>query len=254
MALDAIDSTNAELRRLSEGGGGAAPASAPEEGLVVAAAVQTAGRGRRGRTWESPRGNFSASVLVRVGGDWGEAGQLSFVAGVALHEVLSALAPGLRLALKWPNDVLLDGAKLSGMLLETVFPPGAAAGQGMVIIGTGVNLAATPEADPLYPTACLRDHGVHVSPAALLSVYGEALAAWLDRWRREGFEPVRTVWLAAAHGIGGPVTARLANGETRTGTFEALDGDGALILALPDGGRERILAGDVFFPPAEGRG
>lgn len=241
-AHEALDSTNAELRRLVEAGG-----ALVEEGLVVAAEQQLAGRGRRGRAWESPRGNFSASVLVRVGGPHGEAGQLAFVAGVALHEALCHLAPGLALALKWPNDLLLEGRKLSGMLLETVFPPGAPAGQGMVIVGTGANLAERPGADPLYPTACLREAGVHVSPASLLSVYTETLAAWLARWRRDGFAPVRAAWLAAVHGLGGPVTARLADGTEHRGVFEALDADGALVLSRADGGRERILAGDVFF-------
>lgn len=252
VALDAIDSTNAELRRLSEAGGGGSPSVGQGlEGLTVTAATQTAGRGRRGRAWASPRGNMSASILVEVGGARGNAGELSFVAGVALHEALSALAPGLDLKLKWPNDLLLGGRKLAGMLLETVFPPGAPAGQGAVIVGTGVNLAAVPDLEPLYPVTALSEHGTTVSPDALLTVYAEALAAWLDCWRREGFAPVRAAWLKAAHGLDGPVTARLAAGEEISGTFEALDEAGALILRMPDGEARRVLAGDVFFGPGQ---
>ncbi|WP_404378905.1 biotin--[acetyl-CoA-carboxylase] ligase [Caenispirillum salinarum] len=252
VALDAIDSTNAELRRLSEAGGGGSPSGAGLEGLTVTAATQTAGRGRRGRVWASPRGNMSASILVEVGGARGNAGELSFVAGVALHEALAALAPGYDFRLKWPNDLLLGGRKLAGMLLETVFPTGAPAGQGAVIVGTGANLAAVPDLEPLYPVTALAAHGATVTPEALLTVYAEALAAWLSRWRSEGFAPVRAAWLRAAHGVGGPVTARLADGNEVSGIFEALDEAGALILRTPDGKTCRVLAGDVFFGPGGG--
>lgn len=253
-----LDSTNAELRRLSEGRGGAAsgagvPAPGVDEGLIVQADVQTAGRGRRGRVWQSPAGNLSCSVLVRVGGAWGEAGQLSFVVGIALHEALAALAPGLPLTLKWPNDVLLGGRKLAGILLETAFEPAEPPGHGFVIVGTGVNLATAPAAgEPLYPVATLAEAGVSVMPLAVVGLYAEALAGWLARWRTEGFGPVRERWLAVAHGVGGPVTARLADGQELAGTFAALDADGALLLRTADGATTRILAGDVFFGPKAG--
>ena len=248
VSLDAVDSTNAELRRLSEAGGGGLPSPGYGlEGLTVSAATQTAGRGRRGRAWGSPRGNLSVSILVDVGGPRGNAGELSFVAGVALHDALTALAPGLGLALKWPNDLLLDGQKLAGILLETVFPAGAPQGHGAVIIGTGVNLADVPDLGALYPVTALSRHGVSILPETLLTVYAEALASWLDRWRRQGFTAVRAAWLAAAHGVGGPVVARLAGGEEIPGTFEALNEDGALWLRTVDGTLRPILAGDVFF-------
>lgn len=254
-----LDSTNAELRRLSEGrggaasvaGGAAASAAAVEEGLIVQADVQTAGRGRRGRVWESPAGNLSCSVLVRVGGPWGEAGQLSFVVGVALHEALTALAPGLDVALKWPNDILLGGRKLAGILLETAFATDEPPAHGFVIVGTGANLATAPQGtEPLYPTATLAEAGVAVAPLDVVGLYAQALADWLARWRAEGFGPVRERWLAKAYGVGGPVTARLADGQELHGTFAALDADGALVLRLPSGETRRILAGDVFFGPA----
>lgn len=193
-------------------------------------------------------------MLVEVGGARGNAGELSFVAGVALHESLSALAPGLAFRLKWPNDLLLEGRKVAGMLLETVFPPGAPAGQGAVIVGTGVNLATAPDIEPLYPVTAVSDHGAAVTPDALLTAYAGALAAWLKRWRREGFTPVREAWLQAAHGLGGPVTARLADGNEMTGIFEALDDAGALMLRMPGGTVHRILAGDVFFGPTTAGG
>lgn len=253
VALDSVDSTNAELRRLSEAGGGGSLSvtGGCHEGLVVFAATQTAGRGRRGRVWVSPRGNFSASILVEVGGERGNLGELSFVAGMALHEALSLLAPGLDLRLKWPNDVLLAGRKVGGMLLETVLPPAVAEGQGVVIVGTGVNLAVVPDVEPLYPVTALAEHGVTVTPESLLALYAQAFAEWLERWRREGFSPVRAAWLRAAHGLGGPVTARLAGGKEYSGIFEALDEAGALILRTPDGAARRVLAGDVFFGPRD---
>lgn len=221
-----------------------------DEGLIVQADVQTAGRGRRGRVWDSPSGNLYCSTLVRVGGAYGEAGQLAFVVGVAMHEALTALAPGLPIALKWPNDLLLGDGKLAGILLETCFEPADPPGYGFVIVGTGVNLAQAPAAAAaLYPTATLAGAGVAVAPLDLLGLYAEALAAWLVRWRTEGFGVVRDRWLNGAHGVGGPVTARLADGQELTGTFAALDGDGALLLRLADGATRRILAGDVFFGP-----
>lgn len=121
-------------------------------------------------------------------------------------------------------------------------------------MGTGVNLATAPDIEPLYPVTAVSDHGAAVTPDALLTVYAGALAAWLKRWRREGFTPVREAWLQAAHGLGGPVTARLADGNEMTGIFEALDDAGALMLRMPGGTVHRILAGDVFFGPTTAGG
>lgn len=250
-----LDSTNAELRRLSEGRGGAVSGTVGwsgsdmvDEGLIVQADVQTAGRGRRGRAWESPAGNLSCSVLVRVGGAWGEAGQLSFVVGVAMQEALATVAPALEIRLKWPNDLLLGGRKLAGILLETCFDPAEPPGHGFVIVGTGVNLAVAPQGrEPLYPVATLRETGVAVAAVDLTVVYAQALAQWLARWRAQGFAPIRERWLTVAHGVGGPVIARLADGRELQGVFAALDVDGALLLRQDTGETQRILAGDVFF-------
>ncbi len=197
------------------------------DGHWVIADRQTAGRGRRGRVWNDGAGNLMTSVLVR---SEGAVQQLSFVAAVALREAIVASvgdAP-IQLALKWPNDLLLDGAKLSGILLER-------AGDALVI-GFGVNLASAPEGAAALPG---------VAPGALQAALANSFAAWRQRWAAEGFGPVRTAWLAHAAGIGQRLVARLGDASLE-GCFEDLATDGALVLALDDGGRRAIHAGEVF--------
>jgi BirA family biotin operon repressor/biotin-[acetyl-CoA-carboxylase] ligase len=239
VALDSIDSTNDEARRRLA-------SEAVCEGTLIWAGEQTAGRGRRGRRWSSPRGNLYMSVVLRPGCKPAVAAQLGFVAAVALAETLAALLPGEgRVRLKWPNDVLVDGAKVSGILLEAAALEDGVA--GAVILGIGVNLQSRPDSG-LYPTISLAEAGAPVrNPAELLELMAGPLLAWYETWRREGFAPLRAAWLARATGIGQPVEVRLDR-ETLTGRFEALDETGALALALPQGGSRLIAAGDVFFP------
>jgi len=234
VALDAVDGTNAEMRRRAEAG-------APHLALVWAR-EQLAGRGRRGRAWASPRGNLYCTLLLRPRAPVAVWGQLSFVSAVALRQAVLEMAQGLesRLRLKWPNDLLLDGRKLSGILLE-------ASGSEWAMIGTGVNLASHPTGTET-PATSLVAAGVTTTPEALLPVYASALVAWYERWRAEGFAPVRTAWLAAAVGLGGTVTVRLAD-RSFAGRFAALDETGALLLEQPEGIR-RVEAGEVFLPAA----
>jgi BirA family biotin operon repressor/biotin-[acetyl-CoA-carboxylase] ligase len=229
-ALDLVDSTNDELRRLAVDGA--------VHGAVVVAAEQTAGRGRRGRSWVSPRGNLHCSILLDPGPKPETAPQLAFVAAVALVEALSQVAPGVAFRCKWPNDILCEGRKVAGMLLEMA-PP-------WVILGVGVNLVEAP--DPaLYPAVCLRELGCPALPLDLLAAFCQRLAEWHGRWRAEGFAPLRQAWLDHATGVGGPVIVRLADATERHGRFAGLDGGGALLLEAPDGSRQSVLAGDVFF-------
>ena len=232
VALDAVDGTNAEARRRAEAG-------APDRTLVWAR-EQVAGRGRRGRHWASPPGNLYCTLLLRPRVPVRLWGQLCFVDAVALRQAIAALAPAVELRLKWPNDLLLGGLKLSGTLLE-------ASGQDWVMIGTGVNLASHPAG--LRATS-LAAHGVELEPRVLLEAYMAALLPWVDRWQQEGFEPVREAWLRHAVGLGQPVTVRLADREL-DGRFAALDPAGALILERPQGPC-RIEAGEVFLPAAGG--
>lgn len=231
--LDEVGSTNAEaLRRAAEGAAA---------GTVVWARCQSEGRGRRGRLWVSPPGNLYCSIVFRP--SRAPAAQLSYVAAVALAEALEPLAAPGAVRLKWPNDVLLNGGKISGILLE--------GGTGHVVLGTGVNVATHPadEARALRPTS-LAAEGAEVTVEAILDAYLDHLAAWVSRWEAAGFAPVRTAWLGRAVGLGEPIEVRLPT-ETIPGRFTGLDDDGVLLLAT-EGGTRRFAAGDVFVLSGEG--
>jgi len=210
-----------------------------EEGLWLRAERQSGGRGRQGREWRSPPGNLYASTLVRLRGGDPPAPSLALLAAVALHEVAAAFAPAAAIQIKWPNDLLAGGAKLSGILLER---EGEA-----VVVGFGVNLAAHPE-DVLRPATSLAAlTGSEPDPAAFLDVLAGAFARWLGRWRGEGLAPVRAAWLAAAHPPGTALSTRTAGGAAVEGLFDGLDEHGALRLRLADGTTEIVHAGDVFL-------
>ncbi|MEQ8601933.1 MAG: biotin--[acetyl-CoA-carboxylase] ligase [Marivibrio sp.] len=215
------------------------------DGTAIAAGEQTAGRGRYGRRWASPPGNLYMSLLLRDVGPLHAAAQLSFVAAVAMGEAISHLTPeGVAVRFKWPNDVLANGAKTAGVLLES----GGAPGEPWVIVGTGVNLISHPEGTD-FPATDLSAEGAAVAPPALAAAYLAAFARWRRRWRDQGFAPIRAAWLAAAAHLGGPVRLKLAGREPRDGRFVDLDEDGALSFEPDHGGpRERISAGEVHFP------
>jgi BirA family transcriptional regulator, biotin operon repressor / biotin---[acetyl-CoA-carboxylase] ligase len=216
--------------------------------LWIVAEVQTAGRGRRGSAWSTPRGNLAASLLYPLGAtDAARTATLGFVAGVALAEALDdvgAGASGVGAALKWPNDVLVAGAKLCGILLETEnFPAGRA-----VVIGIGVNVAAAPEGLP-YPATSLRALGCEAGAADLFTALTRRFAAAARDWAEGGFPAIRARWLARAAGLGGPVAVRLG-AEVLRGTFETIDETGQLIVRAPDGARRTVSAGEVHFGAA----
>jgi len=239
---ESLDSTNAEaLRRAA--GGEAGP-------LWILARRQTAGRGRRGRAWAAPEGAFAATLLMRPGGSPAEAALRSFSAALALHDACAA-ATGRpeRFALKWPNDVLLDGRKLAGILLETGGPAGAAAA---LAIGIGVNLAAVPDPanlDPqaLAPTSLADAFGAAPDAETFLDLLAPAFAHWEARLVAEGFAPLRAAWLARAARLGEEVVARLP-GRSVAGRFETIDPTGALVLATPQG-RVVLPAAEIHFGP-----
>lgn len=220
--------------------------------LWIVAAEQRAGRGRHGRQWSSPPGNLYASLLLVDPCEVASAPQLGFVAGLALHEAVETLtgigAP--RLALKWPNDLLLDGAKASGLLLEG---HRIAAGQSLaIVIGFGVNVTIAPTGTP-YPTVALSklvpNLRVEDVFAALSASFARTFAAWRNAARMTPSDPfaaIRRLWLERAAGIGQPVTIRLPSGE-KSGLFEGLDSSGRLQLKSASG-VELIDAGDLYFP------
>jgi BirA family transcriptional regulator, biotin operon repressor / biotin---[acetyl-CoA-carboxylase] ligase len=227
-----LDSTNEEARRLAEAG---------EVGpLWITAARQTAGRGRRGRVWDTGAGNLAATLLLRPDALQTVTGQLSFAAALAVAEMVSHFAPGAAITVKWPNDVLADGRKIAGILLEGGPQKD---NKAWLAIGIGVNLARHPEGFPATSFAQL-------GPApptcdAALTVLAARFAAWYDAWMQEGFEALRAAWLKRASGLGAPITARLAQ-ETRQGLFEGIDASGALLLN-EQGQVRAIAAGEVFF-------
>jgi BirA family biotin operon repressor/biotin-[acetyl-CoA-carboxylase] ligase len=223
-----IDSTNSEARRLAQGG---------ETGPVwITADRQTAGRGRRGRVWDSGSGNLAATLLLRPPADFA---QLSFAAALAVADTVAHFAPATPIAVKWPNDVLADGRKLAGILLES----GQDAQGTWLAIGIGINLASHPDGTE-FPATSLATFVTPPSPEEALSVLAARVAHWYDAWMEQGFETVRAAWLARAGGLGGPIRARLPH-ETRHGVFEGIDASGALLLNEL-GTVRAITAGEVF--------
>lgn len=238
LVLDEVDSTNAEAARR-------APPDAP---LWIMARRQTAGRGRRGRGWSQAPGNLAATYLFRPDCGPGQGALYSFVASLALADLFAALAPGAEVGLKWPNDALLAGGKAAGILLESA---GNRDRLDWLAVGIGVNLAGTPPADAVRPggvrPVSVPEAGGRVATQdEALDLLAASFARWDALFRRDGFEPIRSHWLARAARLGRPIQATLADG-TLTGTFEDVDSDGRLVLGTADG-RRRIPAADIFFP------
>jgi len=203
---------------------------------------QTAGRGRRGRVWESPAGNLLLSGLIRARPGEGMLAQLSFVAALAVREALGQWVPAGRLLLKWPNDVLLDGAKVSGILLETRATPRELP---WVVVGIGINLAHHPVGLERPATSLQAMTGDAPDPDTVARAVITTFDAWRRRWREGGFAPIRTAWLASASGLGARIEARLTY-RTLAGQFLDLAEDGALVLRLDSGVVETLHAADVF--------
>lgn len=220
-----------------------AAAEGAEDGLVIWADRQDAGRGRGGREWSSPPGNLYCSLLLRPNCRPDRAAEMSFVTALSVWSSVASLLPRtVSVQCKWPNDILVRGRKISGILLES----GAVSGNkvGWLIVGVGINVASHPEVG-IYPTTSLKTEGVNATVEEVLSGYLNAIAGWRDVWQKEGFGSVRRAWLEKAVGLGRQTTVRVGEQEL-VGRFETIDDDGALILVQSDDKR-RITAGDVFF-------
>lgn len=214
----------------------------------ICALAQTAGRGRRGRAWQMPPGNFAASLVMQPGGGADQAALRSFVAALALRDALAAvIGDAAGLALKWPNDVLLNGGKVAGILLEST---GAGGRIDRLIIGIGVNLASAPAAETLEPGALTPvsvtgETGLSITPEAFLTHLAHGFARWEQGFATHGFGPIRSAWLAGAARLGETITARMPRAEV-TGTFVDVDSEGHLVLETSTG-RRTIAAADIFF-------
>lgn len=236
IALESVDSTNEEAKRLAADG-------APE-GTVIWAKQQTAGRGRRGRSWVSEEGNLYCSLLLRPKCHAFKAMNLSFIAGLSMAEAVASVLPkGTFVNCKWPNDVLVEGKKISGILLETQTVP--LGGLDWMVIGAGLNITSHP-VDVEFPATCLAREKVKegVTAVHMLETFCLRFLAGYVTWKNLGFEPARKAWLRRAAWIGQEITVRLDR-ETLKGEFKTLDRDGSLIL-LQEGNERRITAGDVF--------
>ncbi|HEX9556946.1 MAG TPA: biotin--[acetyl-CoA-carboxylase] ligase [Reyranella sp.] len=227
VALASVGSTNDEAARLADAG-------APE-GTVVWSREQTGGRGRRGRHWASPVGNLYSSTILRPDCAAPRAAELGFVAALAVADIVPA---DRQVRLKWPNDVLVDGGKIAGILLESAV--GRAGQVDHVVAGIGLNVGFAPQLPEMrYPGAALGG-----SVEAALEGLTAALAARLAQWRRDGFETVRAAWLAQAGPIGAEVDVRLGD-ELVRGRFAGLDRQGALLLDTAAGPR-KIVSGELL--------
>ncbi|MBC8038779.1 MAG: biotin--[acetyl-CoA-carboxylase] ligase [Rhizobiales bacterium] len=235
--FERVDSTNSEAHRLA-GQGERGP-------LWLWADEQTGGRGRLGRTWVSEPGNLYATFLFPITGGPDVAAQVSFVAALAVHDLVTALLPDAKPFIKWPNDVLIDGAKFCGLLAEV-----AASNPTAVAVGCGINLLQAPQDMP-YPVTALARHGDIPGIESILQILDARLSSQLAIWSEgRGFAAIRDRWMERAAGLNGKAVAVIGEEEVR-GIFRGLAADGALILELPGGTQKHIHAGDVRFAAIE---
>jgi BirA family biotin operon repressor/biotin-[acetyl-CoA-carboxylase] ligase len=226
-----LDSTNSEAARLARTG---------EAGPVwIVAERQTAGRGRRGRAWQGASSNLAATLLLTETSV--ETTQIAFIAALAVADMAAAFVDADLVKLKWPNDLLIAGAKAAGVLIEADSTPDGAA---WLAIGVGANLAQAPVDTP-YPATSFAAHGAAPNREDALAALDAAFEKWLRLAGREGFEPLRAAWMARANGLGELCTVSMG-GRSVTGVNEGLDVDGALLLRV-GAAVQRITAGDVIF-------
>ncbi len=227
VSFDSVGSTNDEAGKLADGGA--------SEGTIVWAREQSGGRGRRGRRWASPPGNLYSSTILRPDCPAPRAAELGFVAALAVGDMVPA---GRSVRLKWPNDVLVDGGKVAGILLETAISQTGRVDH--VVAGIGVNVAFAPQLPEMrYPGAALGG-----TVEAALEKLAAGLATRLTQWRRDGFPAIREAWLAAAGPLGASVDVRLGD-ELVSGDFAGVDHEGALLLDTP-AGRRKIVSGELL--------
>lgn len=231
-SYETLESTNDEIRRFCSG---------KNQYIVVQTKKQTAGRGRRGRTWQSLDGNLFFSAALEF--DLQNLGALVLISALSVLQTVCAFAPNADVELKWPNDVLLNGAKVSGILLEK-------GPENYMIIGIGVNVAQSPDnAAMLYPTTSLHEAGIKTDADAFLQRFLPIFAANLEDFAQSGTEPIRQTWLSHAAGLNRPIIVKRENSEQH-GIFQGLDSDGRLLLQH-NNQITAVSVGDVFFNKEE---
>lgn len=230
-----IDSTNSECLRLVNSG--------CELPLWVLADYQTNGRGRLNRSWLGQKGNLYASGLYSFTAPPAKSAELGFAAALAVIDAVTPFVANEQLSLKWPNDVLLNGAKLCGILLES--HAGKQQGQNVVVIGIGINLSHAPEIQD-RKTACLADFRKaeqSIQPQNLLPDLIESFEKWVSIWQEQGFAPLRQAWIANCCGLGDTIRTS----QEDVGIFEDMQKNGALLLRKADGKAIEISAGEIFL-------
>ncbi len=239
LSYDVLDSTNSEAKRLA--GGGAS------HGAVIWAKRQTAGRGRLGREWVSVEGNLYTTVLISPTAPLEECPQLSFVASLAVADTLEAILPDPKLiACKWPNDVLVSGKKISGILLESFTTKELIRERQWIAVGVGINVDNFPE-HVMYPATCLRDAGVElISAKIVLSRFIHNFIHRYDQWEAKGFAPIEKAWKAKAYQLGKKVEVVVGDHQV-SGVFEGIDASGQMLLRDKKKQVTTISAGDVFY-------
>lgn len=236
LSYDVLDSTNEEAKRLGQGGGA--------HGAVIWAKRQTDGRGRMGRTWISSEGNLFVTVLLSPKQDLAKCAQLSFVAALAVADTLEGIVEKPELIrCKWPNDILCDGKKLGGILLESFPSP---TGGNWIAVGIGINIDSAPE-HVMFPATCLRDAGVElISAKIVLSRLMHNFIIRYDQWANKGFSGIEEGWMERAYHLKKPIEVIVGDNQME-GTHEGIDASGRLLLRDRKGTITPITAGDVFF-------
>ena len=236
ITLEKVDSTNNEAKRRAEMGA--------VSGTIVHASEQTHGRGRRGRQWYSPKGNLYFSLILRLPCSATEGLGISFVSATAMCDALAGIvSPMTEVTVKWPNDILINRRKVSGILLESA--TGLNGTLRWLIVGVGVNVSSFP-GETEYPATSLWYEGViGARPDDVLRAFMHHFKRWFDIWENDGFSSIRTAWLNRATGIGKTIKVRVS-GKVFEGEFLDIGDDGSLLVERKTGETISIVTGDVF--------
>lgn len=238
---EVVDSTNDEAKRLVVDN----PQGYLVNKKIVWAKTQLAGKGRDRRSWVSIDGNLFYTAIITPEVETNQLPQMAFIAGLALKEALEYFLPkDVKIKFKWPNDILIDGKKLAGILLESDYVGNPKVRK--VFVGIGVNVEHCPSDLPIQTTKLYDYIDEKVELRSIIERWIVSFDRWLRLWEREGFEKPRIVWLAHAHGLGKVTKVRFAQQE-HEGAFKEVDETGCLILTLADGSDKKIAAGDVYF-------
>jgi len=241
VTFDQIDSTNLAAKRLAARGAAHL--------TLVLAKEQTAGRGRLGRRWTSPAGNVYWSMILRPTAGWPTLGTLPFVSALSVKKCLDRLTEGrTNFSIKWPNDVLCDGRKISGILHESE-GAGQSGQSASIVVGIGINVDHYPTTDVLYPTTSLRNEGYEIGRDAVITELTRIYIDILLRWISSGYPAIRDDLTKSMLGIGQRIAVRkgIDPAQHRSGIFKGLDDNGHLILETSLGEEERVAVGDVFL-------